>query len=830
MFLSLPKVLRSKSPLTYVPKETNHMRFSFYFLPLLFIASTQAGLAQAGGGVVTGKVTSAQSGEPLPFVNVIVQESDLVAQTDFEGVYRIEGLNPGLYNLEYTTIGYKPLVLFEVEVSTARVAFRNVAMEESTIVSEAAEIKASGFTKRDEAPVSLSRIGVNEVKRNPGGNRDISQAIRSLPGVASTPSFRNDIIIRGGAPNENRFYIDGIEIPNINHFATQGSSGGPVGMINVDFIDEVNFYSGAFPAGRGNALSSVLEFGFKDGRSDLWTANAVVGASDIGLTLEGPTGENSSLVASARRSYLQFLFDAIGLPFLPTYNDFQFKWQNQLNTKNKLTVLGIGAIDNFALNLGLASDTANPDFENNVRILDFLSVNSQWNYAIGATLEHFGEQGITTLVTSRNMLNNEAFKHINNDEDLAKTFDYESQEIENKARVEHKRFWDDGSKLNVGVAYEYAKYNNSTFQQAYSFAADTLVDVSLSSDLDLHKYGAFAQASRPFFERRLLLSLGVRMDGTGWSSSMANPLDQFSPRFSASYGINERLSWNFNTGIYHQLPSYTVMGFVEEGALVNRDNDLRYIRNKQLVTGLRYEIPERNSQISVEGFYKAYDRYPFSVDKQISLANLGADFGVIGNEEVTSTSTGRAYGAEFMYQQRLFKGFYGILSYTFVRSEFTGSDPDEFIASAWDSRHLISVTGGKKFKRNWEMGARFLFSAGTPFTPYDVDASVQIPVWDVFSTGLPDYARLNQERLTPYYSLDIRVDKKWYFDKWSLNLYFDIQNVTNFQTPAPDFLDVEKDALGNPIPDANNPGSYTPLFIEQVGGTILPTVGLILEI
>lgn len=806
------------------------MRFVFSLLIVLFVSSSSILFGQDGVGVVTGKITSAQSGEAVPFVNVIVQETDLVAQSDLEGVYRIEGLNPGLYNLEFTTIGYQPLVLFEVEVSLARVAFRDVTLEENTIVTEAAEVQASGFTKRDEAPVSLSRIGVNEVKRNPGGNRDISQAIRSLPGVASTPSFRNDIIIRGGSPNENRFYIDGIEIPNINHFATQGSSGGPVGMINVDFIDEVNFYSGAFPAGRGNALSSVLEFGFKDGRSDQWTANAVVGASDIGLTLEGPTGENSSLVASARRSYLQFLFDAIGLPFLPTYNDFQFKWQNQLNEKNKLTVLGIGAIDQFALNLGLATDTANENFENNVRILDFLQVNSQWNYAIGARWEHFGDAGITTYVLSRNMLNNEAYKHLDNDESLRRTFDYTSQEIENKARVEHKRFWDNGAKLNVGVAYEYAKYNNASAFETYSFSLDSLVNASVSSAVNLHKYGGFAQFSKPFLERRLLLSLGARMDGSGWATSMANPLEQFSPRFSASYALTEKLSWNFNTGIYFQLPAYTILGYAVDGELVNRQNDLRYIRNKQLVSGFRYELPERNSQVSVEGFWKAYDRYPFSVDKEISLANLGADFGVIGNEEVTSTSTGRAYGAEFMYQQRLFKGFYGILSYTFVRSEFTGADPNEYVASSWDSRHLISVTGGKKFARNWEFGARFLFSAGTPYTPYDVATSVQVPVWDLYGTGIPDYDRLNQERLSSYYSLDVRVDKKWYFDKWNLNLYFDVQNVTNFQTPSPDFLDVAKDELGNPIEDPSNPGSYTPVLIDQVGGTVLPTVGIILEL
>ena len=198
--------------------------------------------------------------------------------------------------------------------------------------------------------------------------------IQSLPGVAGTVAFRNDIIIRGGSPNENRFYIDGIEIPNINHFATQGASGGPVGLINVDLIQEVEFYSGAFPSARGNALSSVLEFDFKEARKDKYTANFVVGSSDLGVTVEGPTSKKSGLIVSARRSYLQFLFDAIGLPFLPTYNDFQYKQKIKLNKKNEITIIGLGAIDEFALNT--EDDTS--AFQQ--YILGNLPSQTQWNY------------------------------------------------------------------------------------------------------------------------------------------------------------------------------------------------------------------------------------------------------------------------------------------------------------------------------------------------------------------------------------------------------------------------------------------------------------------
>ena len=157
-------------------------------------------------------------------------------------------------------------------------------------------------------------------------------------------------------------------------------------------------------------MSSVMEFRFKDPRRDQWTANAVLGTSDVGLTLEGPTGENSSLIMSVRRSYLQLLFEVIGLPFLPIYNDYQYKWTWRPDDKNAVTVLGLGALDDFELNTELAKDTAAEDYLNRVAILDVLPISEQWNYMQGLKWDRYKEDGKWTFVLSRNMLNNAAFK------------------------------------------------------------------------------------------------------------------------------------------------------------------------------------------------------------------------------------------------------------------------------------------------------------------------------------------------------------------------------------------------------------------------------------
>lgn len=793
------------------------MRFLFSFI---FLLSTLFAAAQTG--IINGRISDATSNEAVPFANIVIQGSTIGASSDLNGFYEIKNITPGLYNVQVSFLGYKSKIEYEVQVFNNKPARVDFKLEEDNKTLDAVVVKANPFEKKEESPVSLRTIGVNEIERNPGGNRDISKALQSLPGVASSVAFRNDLIIRGGAPNENRFYLDGIEIPNINHFATQGSSGGPNGLINVNFIREVEFYSGAFPANRGNTLSSVLNFKMKDPRQDRIGGNFTLGSSDAGLTIEGPIAKGHSFMFSYRRSYLQFLFKLIGLPFLPTYDDFQLKYKAKINDKNELTVIGLGAIDQFKLNLDEGLD------EDQKRLVEILPVNNQWNYALGVNWKNYREKGYSELVVSRNMLNNEAFKYADNIEvDTNLILNYKSQEIENKLRFENN--WrDNGWKINYGFLYEFARYNNSTFTKL-ALPDGSIGTVDFSSAIDIHKWGAFGQVSHTFVEGRLLLSLGARVDGNSYSKQMAKTYETFSPRFSISYAINDQFNLNANVGRYFQLPPYTTLGFRNNGGtLVNKENDIKYIASNHAVLGGEF-ITKTGLKVSVEGFFKYWENYPFLVRDSISLANLGADFGVIGNEEVKSDNEGRAYGVEFLVQQKLWKGFYGILAYTWVRSEFQDYKGD-FIPSSWDAQHLISITGGKKFKRNWEVGMRWRFTGGSPYTPADEETSAIIPVWDLNRGAIRDYSQLNGERLKPAHFLDLRVDKKWFFKKWALNIYLDVQNVYAFKAQqAPDYI-LRKDADGNALIDPSNPSKYQLDKIQSTTGTVLPSFGIIIEI
>lgn len=350
------------------------MRLLFLLIAILF--SFSQAIAQIGE--IRGRVFNPVNNEGIPFANVVILGTDYGTTSDIDGNYVLSNLEPGLYNVRASFIGYRSQTQFEIQVTRARAVQLNFELREEA--SDLSEVTVNAeFSRSDETPISIRRLNTNEIERYPGGNRDISRVIQSLPGVASTAAFRNDIIIRGGAPNENKFFIDDIEVPVINHFATQGSSGGPVGILNVNLIKNVDVITGAFPADRMNSLSSFFNFELKEGRSDKMFTQMTIGASEFTLSNEGPLGEKTTYIISARRSYLQLLFRALGLPFLPDFYDFQVKTVTKINDKTELTFLGVGAINLFSLNFDEPRNETIEERESRLYLLDNLPISTQWN-------------------------------------------------------------------------------------------------------------------------------------------------------------------------------------------------------------------------------------------------------------------------------------------------------------------------------------------------------------------------------------------------------------------------------------------------------------------
>ena len=771
----------------------------------------------AQNGTVKGKVLDATTNQPLPFVNVVVTGTTIGVSSDQDGNFILSNLKPGYITLTASFVGYENTLSRDILISNAKTAYVEISLNQSSKEIDEVVVKTKMFKKTEESPLSLKTIGLAEIETNPGSNRDISKVIQSFPGVGASSLARNDIIIRGGGPSESRFFLDGVEIPYLNHFATQGASGGSIGIINADFISGVNFYSGAFPASRGNALSGVFDFTQINGNRDKLKFRGTLGASEVSLTTDGPINDKSDFVFSVRRSYLQFLFAGLGLPFLPTYNDYQLKYRFKFNSKNEFTLISIGALDQFKINTGIKNPTPQQEY-----IVTSIPVYEQWSYTIGGVYKHYGDKTSQTLVVSRNMLNNAIYKYPNNDESKPKMMDYISQEIENKMRYDIstriKNY-----KFIYGVSSELARYTNKTAQQIY--ANGNIFSVAYNSALDITKYGAFVQTSAKYFDDRLTLSLGARVDGNSFSKSMQNPFNQFSPRFSTSYQLSEKFSVNANTGRYFQLPAYTTLGYrTHDGLLQNKENNISYISVKHLIAGLEYRMTE-NSQFTLEGFYKYYEHYPVSVLDSISLATQGASYGTFGDMAVTSNGVGRAFGFEIMNRTRT-KNITSTISYTLVRSEF--QNKGVYIPTAWDSKYILTATTTAKLKRNWKAGLKWRFVGGLPYTPFNLQVSANKAVWDVTNQPVLDNANINSERFNAFNQLDIRVDKSYFFTKWTLMMYMDIQNVLNNKSQSNDIVVREKDSQGNFLL-TDNGQQYILKTIPSNSGTILPTIGIMVD-
>lgn len=784
--------------------------------------------AQSGNnGFIQGRIYNVSTNEPVPFASLVIWGTNIGSVSDLDGNFSFTGMQPGYTRISASSVGFEDYLSEEFLVTNAKKSFVEIPMKESKVNLDEVVIKSSLFRKKEESPMSLRRIGIEQIEKNPGGNRDISKVIQSFPGVASTPAYRNDVIVRGGGPSENTFYLDGIEIPNLNHFATQGASGGSVGIINVDFIREVNFYSGAFPANVSNALSSVLDMRQIDGNKERLIFKGSVGASDLALTLNGPILSKTTFIASARRSYLQYLFSVLQLPFLPTYNDFQFRTRTKINDKNEITILGLGAIDQFKLNLK-ANKTPYQRY-----ILSYLPVNEQWNYTIGGTYKHFRTNGTDTWALSRNYLNNSAYKYLNNDESNEKSLDYKSYEIENKFRYERSLYFSNQVKLNIGGGLVYAQYYNNTLNRLYTDTGPLLL--TYETNTNMFHYSLFSQISRPFLHNKLTTSAGIRTDASTYSTFMNNPLKQLSPRISLSYMLTDKFNINFNTGRYFQRPPYTSMGYKNnEGKYENKILGLRYIQSDHLVAGIEL-LPDKNSMISVEGFYKYYSFYPFSLADSVPLSTKGADFGTFGDEPVAPVSNGRAFGVEVLGRSQNFLGFSTVLSYTFVRSEFEdlrNGHYNTWLPSSWDNRHLLNITATRTFKSNWYLGFKWRYVGGAPFTPYDFAKSEIKSAWDAQGGPYLDYTKFNTLRLKAFHQLDVRIDKQLYFIKWSLNVYLDIQNLYNFKAHEPNRL-IRKSFTNTGYNDIFTENGIQKYELEEIvtdgSGTVLPTVGIIVE-
>lgn len=804
---------------------------------ILLITCVSFSVVGQNTGTVQGNAKDANTEEPLAFAKVFAEGTQIGAITDLDGNFRFE-VPVGTYTIVITANGYEPQKKFNVPVNSGNVEIVN--FELGSITQDMDEVVVSydenavARTTDMITPLSVQKLTSVEIESNPGGNFDVSKVVQTLPGVGGSAggAQRNDIIIRGGAPNENVYYLDGIEIPVLNHFQTQGSSGGAQGILNVSFIEDLKLSSSAFDARYDNALASTFVISQRQGNREKLSGNARVGFTESVLTLEGPMGKKNDFLVSARTSYLDFLFTLIDLPIRPNFSDFQFKTTFRPDNKTTITALGLGAYDRFNF---AATIEDNDETEFLRRSLPFIT---QWNYTTGVSIKRRVEDGFWNLAISRNMFDNQLdqFEDARNGEEEFRNFLLKSQEIENKFRFDYNKYVK-GWKYSFGVMGQYVKYNSNLFNKLSGEVLDSAGNVLVpeiaienESAIEFFKYGAFGQVSKKFFKKRLLVSAGVRTDMNSFTENGNNPLNTLSPRVSFAYHLTEKWDLTASVGSYYKIPTYTTLGYRDATNTLQNQN-LDYIQSDHYVLGTQW-LPTKGLRLTVEGFFKQYSNYPVSVINGISLANQGQEFGAVGNEEVSTIGEGQTYGFEIFLQQKLVKNIFYVLSYTYVRSLFSGLD-GELIPSAWDSQHLLSSTFGWNFGNNWKLGLKYRFAGGTPYTPFDLEASQE--VYAVTGNGVLDFNNVNSQRLRAFNQLDFRLDKIVNLKKVSFDFFVDIQNILGFDQETPPFYTFKRNedntgfATTDGLPLATDGSNAIPILIPNEQATVTPTIGVIFE-
>jgi len=753
----------------------------YFLISLIYILSSTLNFAQEVSGSVTGKVVDKFTNEPLIGANIILIGTNFGAATNIEGEFSISNIPPDVYQIKASVIGYNSVTKTDVSIMPGRPAMVYFELTTTTIELEGVVVQSDYFNRNPIEVGSIKSFSNEEIRRSAGGFEDVVRAVSILPGVAQADPGRNDLIVRGGAPSENLYLIDGIPVQNINHFGTQGATGGPLSYVNLDFVSGTTFSTGGFSVLNGDKLSSVLTIDLREGRKDKIGGKATVSATQFGLDIEGPVTDNSTFILSARRSYLDFIFKAADFSFVPEYYDGFAKYDWDIDNRNSFSFLLIAAFDDVKY----FNDTEDQRYDNS-RILG----SDQTQYATGLSYRHLFNKGFLDVTLNRNYVD---FNTQQSDSLLNPIFTNNSLEKENTLKADLTYKISNTTEFNFGGSAKLIDFEADIFVPEFvSTFGDSIATTDINSNENYTKLAAYSNFNFLLFQK-MYFNIGVRLD----YFSPLKTKTYFSPRFSTSYKFTELTTLNFSTGIYYQTPSYIWL----VGNEINLE--LNNIRVNQYVLGVDQYF-SADALFRLEGFIKDYFDYPTSLTRTyLIMANTGAgfsgsdeNFASFGLDPLNSAGVGLAKGVEFSIQKKLSgTPYYGILSLTYSEANFTALDDVERIGS-YDQTWIFNISGGYKFNEEWETAIKFRYSKGKPYTPYNSD-------------GTQSVEQINTIRFPINHSLDVRVDKRWFFSGWTLITYVDIQNIYN-----------QKNITGIRWDQR----TQTPEFNETIG--ILPSIGI----
>lgn len=742
---------------------------------------------------VKGYIIDKQSEMPLigATIELISNEKSIGAVTDYDGYFRLEGVPVGRQSLRFSYLGYSTITLPNLEVTAGKEVILNIALEET--VEKLAEVVVRAEVSKDRAQnelatVSARTFGVEEVTRYSGGRSDVARLAANFAGVSTPDDSRNDIVIRGNSPTGVLWRLEGIPIPNPNHFSTLGTTGGPVSAMNPNLLKNSDFLTSAFPSEYGNALAGVFDLGFRTGNRDEHEFMFQMGAvSGIEAMAEGPINQQkgSSYLVAGRYAFTG-LATALGLDIgtnaVPNYQDLAFKIDFGKGKLGKMTLFGIGGMSDI-------------DFlHDEVDEEDLFAAPDEDAFA----RSKFGVIGLKNNVILddktyvRSII---AFSTAQNTFDQYRFFNLDT---ENENRI--KYFETD----NIENRISFSSFINRKFNAKWTARAGVLVE-NFQNDIIAND-----RENRPDRDEDGAPDWFTVYDFDGnatliqaYAQTQFKPTDKWTfnaglhsqyydlntqivvePRLAVNYHLSPGQTLNVGYGLHHQnapIPIQLLQEEVSPGVFEATNKDMEFTRSHHFVLG--YDVKLGNDwRAKLELYNQVINNVPVeSTPTSFSILNIGDDFGFPDDVfNLQNTGTGSNRGIELTLERFFSKGFYGLLTTSIFDSKYEGSDGIER-NTAFNNGYVVNVLMGKEFKLRKNSRYTFTFdtklttAGGRYYTPVDLEASNAIQS-EVLQEELA-----YSERFDPYFRWDVKLGFKMNSKKRQLSHHFflDIQNVTN---------------------------------------------------
>lgn len=738
----------------------------------------------AQSGIMRGKVVNSSDKQALPGVNIIVMGTDFGAASDENGEYFLSGIPAGYYAVRFSFIGFEPKVVTDIFIRGNKAVYVNIELNSQPIEQGEVTVTSGYFEHPSDAPLSLQSLNFEEIRRAPGAREDVSRMIQNFPGVSMTQDDRNDLIVRGGSPSEVLFMIDGIEVPNPNHFGTQGSTGGPISMINSEFIDNAKFYLGGFNASYGDKISGVMDINYREGIRNGISGKVDLNFGGAGGYFEGGFDEGKgSILIGAHRSFLDLLESVFDIGGVPIYNNVQTKIAYDINNTHKVSFLFLGADDKIDIDKEIdrndfhagVTDTAVyydvkfksqqltgginlRSFWDNNFYTDFIvshSYNKFTTYQRALDIEAFHDSSENKLLNEKTVTQNLTYSNIS------------TEQISN-IKLNANYVFSKSTLFSLGVYFR-----NSWFDYSIDylpFHPERRNEFGILPEsyhikrniTEAFKYGGYINLKQDFGSY-LVLNLSARVD----HNKLLNKTS-YSPRVSLLFKPTNSFSIHTGYGRYYQSPELLWIA----GDPLN-EKLLKDFGCDQFLSGITYLVTPA-TKLTVEGYYKKYFDYPVADDEgyeMITMANAGATYGNSTEaNKLLSKGEGKAFGLDFSLQQKLVNDFYGMLSYSFSDIKHKAKDV-VYRRSAFDKKHVLNLVFGYRINKEFELSCKWRYAGGSPYTPYDSQASIEA------GEGILDLTKINESVFPSYSRFDIRLDHREYYESGTLVEYISIENV-----------------------------------------------------